>query len=60
MQAGDDRLVAPEATERWAESAAETLVRYECIADAYHELLFEADGDRHAERIRCWLEDRDS
>ena len=56
MQAGADKLVSPAAARRWADAAPATLVRYEEVAGAYHELLFEPDGQRHADRLLRWFE----
>ena len=56
MQAGADKLVSPAASRRWAAAAPAALVRYEEVADAYHELLFEPDGQRHADRLLRWFE----
>ncbi len=55
LQAGDDRLVAPAASRRWCDAAPE-LVQYEEIEGAFHELLFEVDGQRHADRVLDWFE----
>lgn len=55
LQAGDDRIVSPEASRRFAATVAAAL--YEEVPDAYHELLFEVDGARHATRIATWFHD---
>ncbi|TVR02898.1 MAG: alpha/beta hydrolase [Deltaproteobacteria bacterium] len=51
LLAGDDRLVDAMAARRWAERAPEGLVTVEEVPGAFHELLFEVDGARHAERL---------
>jgi alpha-beta hydrolase superfamily lysophospholipase len=58
MQAGDDRLVTEAASRAWARAAPASMVRYECIDGAFHELLFEPNGQEHADRILRWFEER--
>lgn len=58
MQAGDDKLVSAAASRRWAAGAPPDLVRYEEVEGAYHELLFEPDGQRHAERVLRWFDEK--
>ncbi len=55
MQAAEDRLVDAEASRRWADRCA--TASYERIDGAYHELLFERDGARHAERIAAFFDE---
>lgn len=53
-QAGDDKLVDADASERWARAAGAT---FERIDGAYHELMFEPNGREHAERFAAWLDE---
>lgn len=55
MQAGDDRIVSPQASRRWAGLAPAELVTFEMVPGAYHELFFEVDGAKHAERVVRWF-----
>lgn len=55
MQAGDDRLVSARASAAFADRVPDAV--YEEIAGAYHELLFEPDGQRHADRLLAWFDD---
>ncbi len=56
MQAGDDKIASPAATERWAQAAPPDLTTFEMIDGAYHELLFEIAGQQHADRVLNWFE----
>lgn len=56
MQAGDDRIVAPSATRRFADLAPKDRVVLEVVDGAFHELLFEPEGQQHAERILRWFD----
>jgi len=49
LQALDDKLVDPAASERWARAVHECV--YEPVAGAYHELLFEENGAEHGARL---------
>lgn len=55
MQSGDDRLVSVDAARSWALAAP--AATYEEIPDAYHELLFEVDGDKHTRRLLAWFDE---
>lgn len=56
IQSGGDLIVSPEATRRWAASAPSNLVTFEEVPLAYHELLFELDGETHNQRILAFFE----
>lgn len=53
LQAGDDKLVSAEASRTFA--AALSDCTYEEIPGAFHELWFEPDGARHADRFATWF-----
>ena len=57
VQSGDDKLVSAEAARQWAGAAPSSVVEYEEVAGAYHELLFELDGAVHAERLLRFFEE---
>lgn len=54
IQAGDDRLVDPAASRRWATNCPGC--EFEIVDGAFHELLFETDGQRHLDRVMTWLD----
>ena len=58
MQAGDDRLVNPDATRTWVASAPDGLVDYIEWEGYYHELFNEPLFDRRKvfEKMEQWLE----
>lgn len=56
MQAGDDQIVSPEATRQWVGAAPSSFVQYEEVPGAYHELLFEVEGDTHCARLLEFFE----
>src|SRR5699024_2637697 len=56
MQAGDDQIVSPEATRQWVGAAPSSFVQYEEVPGAYHELLFEVEGDTHCARLLVFFE----
>lgn len=58
MQSGDDRIVSAEATRQWVGAAPAEFVAYEEVPNAFHELLFELDGDTHAERLLAFFESK--
>lgn len=58
LQSGDDRIVSAEATRQWVGAAPAEFVAYEEIPDAFHELLFEIDGDTHAARLLEFFESK--
>jgi len=58
MQSGDDRLVDPAATRRWAEAAPPGLVEYVEWDGLYHEMLNEPEQAQVLERISTWLTPR--
>lgn len=55
MQAGDDRLVSARASAAFADRVPGAV--YEEVAGAFHELLFEPDGQRHADRLLAWFDE---
>lgn len=55
MQAGDDRLVSAGASAAFADRVPGAV--YEEISGAFHELLFEPDGQRHADRLLAWFDE---
>jgi alpha-beta hydrolase superfamily lysophospholipase len=55
MQAGDDKLVSAGAAAAFADRVPNAT--YEEIRGAYHELLFEPDGQRHADRLLAWFDE---
>mgnify|MGYP002620311733 CR=1 FL=1 len=58
IQSGDDRIASPEASRQWAGAAPSEFVEFEEVPGAFHELLFETDGDEHMLRVRAFLEQR--
>lgn len=56
VQSGDDKLVSAEAARQWAGAAPSSVVQYEEVDGAYHELLFELDGATHGERLLRYFE----
>lgn len=58
LQAGDDRIVCPEATKRWCDLATGSEVTYLRLPDRYHELFHEADRFKTLERCVAWLQER--
>lgn len=58
LQSGGDRIVSPEATRRWAASAPSHLVEFDEVPLAYHELLFELDGETHNGRLLAYFESK--
>lgn len=57
MHSEEDLIADPAASESFAGAAPAAYVRFEKVPGAYHEFLFEADGDKHARRIADWLDD---
>jgi alpha-beta hydrolase superfamily lysophospholipase len=55
MQSGDDVLVDPEATRRWAAAAPPGLVEFAWWDGFYHEMFHEPEKDRVFERVQDWL-----
>lgn len=58
IQAGDDKIVSPQATKTWADAAPSSLVRFEEIPGAYHELLFELDGETTAKKLLAFFNEQ--
>jgi lysophospholipase len=58
LQAGDDRLVDPDAHERWVPQVGSKDVTVARLEGRLHELLNEPDWEQTAERIVGWLEAR--
>lgn len=56
MQGGDDRLVSAEATRQWAGAAPSEYVSYTEIPGAFHELMFEVDGEAYTKTILAYFE----
>jgi alpha-beta hydrolase superfamily lysophospholipase len=56
MQSGDDRIVDPEAPDRWLRRVPEGLVDYVCWPGLYHELFNEPEKDEVLARTLPWLE----
>lgn len=56
LQAGDDRIVSPEASRRWAEAAGDH-ARFELADGSFHEIFFDLDADQHVDRVRAWYRD---
>ena len=56
MQSGDDALVDPAATGRWADSAPDELVELVVWDGLYHEMLNEPEKDLVRTHIVNWLE----
>lgn len=57
LQAVDDRIVSPEATEEWCRLATGSEVTYVPLADHYHELFHEADRFETLHLCIEWLKD---
>lgn len=55
MQSGDDTLVSPEATQRWAEGASQDLVQFELWDGFYHEMFNEPERGEVFARMERWL-----
>lgn len=58
LQAGDDRLVDPSATERFARRAPSCRVTYRRWPGLFHEIFHEAEKREVFLSIEAWLEDR--
>jgi alpha-beta hydrolase superfamily lysophospholipase len=56
MQSGDDRLVDPDATRRWAAAAPEHLAEFVEWPGLYHEMFNEPERDQVFERMDQWLD----
>ncbi len=57
MQSGADRLVDPQAPERWLKSAPEGYVDLVVWEGLYHEMLNEPEKDKVRARLLVWLND---
>lgn len=51
VQAGDDRIADAQATRRWVGGVSADFVEHEEAEGAFHEVLFDLDGDRYRDRI---------
>lgn len=58
IQAGDDRIVDPDAVVPWLEKTSHADTSFHLIDDAYHELLNEPDWEITAGMVLEWLERR--
>ena len=58
MFAGDDRLVDPEGSRRFAASASPEVVRAVCFEALYHELFNEPGADAVFDTLQGWLASR--
>ena len=58
MQSGDDRLVDPAATRKWAEAAPPELVEYEEWDGFYHEMFNEHGKEMVFARMEKWFDAR--
>jgi alpha-beta hydrolase superfamily lysophospholipase len=58
MQSGEDRLVDPDATRRWAAAAPPALVEFVQWPGLYHEMLNEPEQDTVLARIDGWLDSK--
>lgn len=56
MQAGDDRIVDPEAPARWLQRVPDGRVDFVCWPGLYHELFNEPEKDQVLARTLDWLE----
>lgn len=56
VASGDDKIVSTEAARQWAGAAPASLVTYEEVPGAYHELLFEPEGAEHMKRLLAFFE----
>lgn len=58
MWAGQDRLVAPAGSARFAEAAPPQVVQSHCFAHMYHEILNEPDREQVLRVLEPWLAER--
>ena len=58
MQSGDDHLVDPKATRRWARAAPEKLVRFVWWDGFFHEMFNEPECEQVLARVDAWLDER--
>lgn len=58
MYAGDDRLLNPEGSRRFAAAAPKTVVRAECFDTLYHEIFNELDATPVFATLQQWLDAR--
>lgn len=58
MQSGEDRLVDPEATRRWAARAPKDKVEFVWWEGLYHEMFNEPEKEKVFARVEAWLEGR--
>lgn len=56
MYAGDDRLINPEGSARFAAAAPAAIVQTVCFDALYHEIFNEADAEPVFETLRAWLQ----
>jgi lysophospholipase len=58
VQAGHDRIVDPDASREWLETAGSPDRTFECLPEHYHELLNEPDWSSTADFVARWLDAR--
>ncbi len=58
MQSGDDRLVDPESTQRWAEQLPTASAEFHLWPGFFHEMLNEPERLQVFEKIEAWIRER--
>ena len=58
MYAGDDRLINPAGSERFAAAAPSAVVTAKCFDTLYHEIFNELDADAVFAELKRWLDTR--
>ncbi|HUG91471.1 MAG TPA: lysophospholipase [Planctomycetaceae bacterium] len=58
LQAGQDRIVDPDAAREWLASAGSADKTFRCLPEHYHELLNEPDWPETATLVADWLDGR--
>ncbi|OYT92456.1 MAG: alpha/beta hydrolase [Burkholderiales bacterium PBB3] len=56
LYAGDDRLLNPKGSERFAAAAPKAVVKAVCFASLYHEIFNELDAEPVFRELKLWLD----